>query len=197
MFKPVTRRPASFMTATVMYIHISRFIPYRFRSGFTLIEIMIAVAVFGLLSGFAVHGVRRAITAGRTSTARQDLARLAGAIDRIAWDTGKWPDEQDITVRPSPKTPRLTDLSILTFSSDQITSAGLDYPNWRGPYIDIIPLDPWNAPYFFDPAYPVQGPGHSSRQPVVGSFGPSRNRTDRFSQVHVLHNLEHIYQRTR
>ena len=47
-----------------------------------------------------------------------------------------------------------------------------NYPNWGGPYIDEIPLDPWGNPYFFDSDYDVPPTGGNDAV-VLGSFGPN------------------------
>ena len=43
------------------------------------------------------------------------------------------------------------------------------FPNWNGPYLPSIPLDPWGNNYFFDSDYLVNG----HNRVVIGSFGPN------------------------
>ena len=43
------------------------------------------------------------------------------------------------------------------------------FPNWNGPYIQILPLDPWGNNYFIDTDY-MTAQGDKA---VVGSYGPN------------------------
>ncbi|MFH0951691.1 MAG: type II secretion system protein GspG [Patescibacteria group bacterium] len=44
-----------------------------------------------------------------------------------------------------------------------------NYLNWEGPYLSVLPLDPWDHNYFFDTDYTIDG----QPQAVVGSYGPN------------------------
>ena len=48
-------------------------------AGFTLIELMIVVAIIGILSMLAAYGVRKYIANTKTAEARNSLGRMAGA----------------------------------------------------------------------------------------------------------------------
>src|SRR5215472_7259873 len=48
-------------------------------AGFTLIELMIVVAIIGILSMLAAYGVRKYIANTKTAEARNSLGRIAGA----------------------------------------------------------------------------------------------------------------------
>jgi type IV pilus assembly protein PilA len=49
------------------------------RAAFTLIELMIVVAIIGILSVLAAYGVRKYIASAKTAEARNGLGRLASA----------------------------------------------------------------------------------------------------------------------
>lgn len=55
-------------------------IPLRFQSGYTLFELLVSMAVFGILSGILVFGFRGA---GQANNLRQNAAELVENIRRI------------------------------------------------------------------------------------------------------------------
>jgi prepilin-type N-terminal cleavage/methylation domain-containing protein len=59
------------------------------RAGFTLVEIMIVVAIIALLAAIAVPGFLRARKRSQASKILNDLRLIDGALDQYAIDTGK------------------------------------------------------------------------------------------------------------
>jgi len=57
----------------------------------------------------------------------------------------------------------------LTTGAAGLVQTDGNYRNWAGPYIGLIPLDPWGNNYFFDTDYTVDG----NLRVVVGSYGPN------------------------
>jgi len=63
--------------------------------GFTLIELIVVLAIVGLLAGLAAPRYLRSVDEARETTLRSNLAVLRQAIDQYAADRGRWPDSLD------------------------------------------------------------------------------------------------------
>src|SRR5438067_2820054 len=59
------------------------------RTGFTLVEIMIVVAIIALLAAIAVPGFLRARKRAQASKIINDLRMIDGAVDQYAIETAK------------------------------------------------------------------------------------------------------------
>jgi prepilin-type N-terminal cleavage/methylation domain-containing protein len=59
------------------------------RAGFTLVEIMIVVAIIALLAAIAVPGFLRARKRSQASKILNDLRLISGAVDQYAIETSK------------------------------------------------------------------------------------------------------------
>src|SRR5437016_9268475 len=59
------------------------------RGGFTLVEIMIVVAIIALLAAIAVPGFLRARKRSQASKILNDLRLIDGAVDQYAIETGR------------------------------------------------------------------------------------------------------------
>jgi general secretion pathway protein G len=148
------------------------------KNGFTLIEILIVVAIVGLLATMGALSVMTSVNNGRIKGAETELQLLSAAVLQMAWDTGKWPNQR---ARNNGGSTEIWDIS---GDSSGLFGAVDSYDNWKGPYYNGESLDPWGNPYFFDPDYRVGGVNHV----VVGSFGPNgkgRNLYDS-DDVYVL-----------
>jgi prepilin-type N-terminal cleavage/methylation domain-containing protein len=64
------------------------------RSGFTLVEIMIVVAIIALLAAIAVPGFLRARKRSQASKILNDLRMISGAIDQYAIENNKKSDDR-------------------------------------------------------------------------------------------------------
>lgn len=133
------------------------------KSAFTLVEIMIVIAIVGLLASLATLAILKAMRNSQIKSAETEVHMLATAMLQLAWDTTRWPNK---ALRTTPGSIEMWDLSVP--ASGLLDTDG-SYQNWKGPYYEGNTKDPWGNNYFFDPDYSVDGVRHV----VVGSFGPN------------------------
>ena len=67
----------------------------RSSRGFTLIELMVVVAILGILVSMAVPTYRNMVTRARETVLRQNLFTIRDVIDQYYADKGKYPDSLD------------------------------------------------------------------------------------------------------
>lgn len=63
--------------------------------GFTLIELIVVLAIVGLLAGLAAPRYLRSVDEARETTLRSNLAVMRQALDQFAADRGRWPETLD------------------------------------------------------------------------------------------------------
>jgi len=61
------------------------------RGGWTLIELVIVMAIITVLASLATVGARNAVALSREATLKEDLFRMRDAIDQYYADKGKYP----------------------------------------------------------------------------------------------------------
>ncbi len=104
----------------------------RARAGFTLIEILVVIAVIAILASLVAPNVFQHVGTAKSTTARSQVEMLATALDAYRLDNGRYPST----------TQGLT--ALVTAPTDD-SGAG-----WRGPYLRrAVPLDPWGKPYVY------------------------------------------------
>ncbi len=149
--------------------------------GFTILEIVIVIAVIGILVGVMVPVLTNVMEEARISKAKSEVDALAKAILRLYEDTTYWPVDNDISTVAAWNDPR----NGLAANNPNPAI----YPGWKGPYaIQRIDVDPWGTPYFYDGGGRINQSERGAGQTCVMSYGPNRgengslNRADRQSQ---------------
>jgi general secretion pathway protein G len=63
------------------------------QAGWTLIELVIVMAIITVLAGIATIGAQNAVMTSKEATLREDLFRMRDAIDQYYADKGKYPSD--------------------------------------------------------------------------------------------------------
>jgi len=66
--------------------------------GFTLVELMVVMAIIALLLALALPRYFKHLESSRETILKQDLAVMRDAIDKYHGDTGRYPDSLDTLV---------------------------------------------------------------------------------------------------
>lgn len=100
----------------------------RRKSGFTLMEILLVMALLGGLVVLGLVNVDKILGSGQADTARIFVNdTMKASLFRYRIDNGRYPTTEEglqaLVTQPSAAS------------------------NWKGPYMDNLPTDPWGAEY--------------------------------------------------
>src|ERR1700722_5168677 len=105
----------------------------RIVRGFTLIELIVVIAIIATLAAVVAPAVFRNVGDAKTSAAKSQLEVFALALNAYRLDNDVFPtsDQGLVALRTLPTTG--------------------DLPrNWQGPYLSkVVPLDPWGRLYVY------------------------------------------------
>jgi general secretion pathway protein G len=100
------------------------------QSGFTLLELLVVVAIIGVLAGYVGPRYFSQIGKSEVNAARAQIDAFEKALEQYRLDTGGYPDAQ-------------AGLSALLARPN-------NEPKWAGPYLKkALPPDPWSRPYIY------------------------------------------------
>jgi general secretion pathway protein G len=119
--------------------------------GFTLLELLVVLAILGLLIGLVAPAALRQLGSAKEKIAHQSIERLVTVLEMYKLDVGAFP------------------------TTDQGLQALIARPpgvnRWSGPYLkgDKVPEDPWGRPFLY--RNPSQRPGHEFDLYSLGPAG--------------------------
>ena len=100
------------------------------RRGFTLIELLLVLVILGVLAGIVVPRFGGQTKRARETAATTQLSSFKTALDAYEVDVGSYPKGKE--------------------GLKELVSAPRNAKNWRGPYIETIPKDPWGNDYIYE-----------------------------------------------
>lgn len=102
----------------------------RLSAGFTLLELLVVVAIIGLLAAYVGPRYLTQLNKSEVTAARSQIEALARALESYRLDNGSYPSAE-VGLKALRNRPN-------------------NQPRWNGPYLQKdIPLDPWGNAYFY------------------------------------------------
>jgi general secretion pathway protein G len=101
------------------------------EAGFTLLELLIVIAVLGLLAAVGALQLTEYLGRARTDTARLQIDQLGTALDLFRIDVGRLPTSEE--------------------GLDALLKPPSNAERWRGPYLKKVEAiaDPWGRPFVY------------------------------------------------
>jgi general secretion pathway protein G len=104
----------------------------RNRRGFTLIEVLLVLAIVGFLALIAVMATGGILDKAKKDTTKSVIAEVENAVDVYNLHVGHYPSEEEGGLN-----------ALLTKPTFETEAMG---ENWQGPYLKKEPKDAWNRP---------------------------------------------------
>jgi general secretion pathway protein G len=103
----------------------------RGERGFTLLEMLVVLAIMGLLAAIIAPQVLKYLGTSRTQTAKVQIQNVASALELYRLDVGRYPTQEE--------------------GLNALITAPQTAPGWNGPYLQksAALTDPWGQPYVY------------------------------------------------
>ncbi|MDY0046320.1 MAG: type II secretion system major pseudopilin GspG [Thauera propionica] len=102
------------------------------RAGFTLVELLVVLAILGLLAGLVGPRVLGQLGGAKTKTTAVQIKDLEQAAELFKLDVGRFPNQGE--------------------GLEALVAKPASAPGWNGPYLKKggLPKDPWGNPFRYD-----------------------------------------------
>jgi general secretion pathway protein G len=118
------------------------------RHAFTLVEMLLVVTIIGILAALVIPKIMGRSEQARMTAAHADInGGIKSALDSFEVDNGYYPKGKN--------------------GLGDLVQQPRDAKNWRGPYLDKLPSDPWGSAYIYE--YPGK---HNPSSYDLYSVGP-------------------------
>jgi general secretion pathway protein G len=103
----------------------------RDDGGFTLLELLVVLAIMGLLAAIIAPQVLKYVGTSRTQTAKVQIQNVVAALELYRLDVGHYPTQDE--------------------GLAAVVTAPPNTPGWNGPYLQrqSALIDPWGQPYLY------------------------------------------------
>jgi general secretion pathway protein G len=110
---------------------IKKLTPRRPEGGFTLLELLVVLAILGLLAAIIAPQVIKYLGTSRTQTAKVQINNVVAALELFRLDVGRYPTPQE--------------------GLKGLVGAPQTANGWNGPYLkkESALVDPWGSPYLY------------------------------------------------
>lgn len=126
--------------------------PPRRQAGFTLLELLVVMAIIGMLAAYVGPKYFGQLGQSEQKVARAQIEALNRALDAYRLDVGRYPSSSE-------------GLAALMRRPPGVGAA------WNGPYLSKpVPPDPWGRPYAY------RNPGSAGREIDILSLGSDGQR---------------------
>jgi len=119
--------------------------------GFTMIELLVSMAIVGILSSIAVPAFQQHKESAKIAKVQSELHNIVLAINVLEADTNTSPGGFDVS--PCVEIASGNEMAIDDCAAGLTCTDG-SFPGWAGPYIsqDFV-TDPWGTAYQYDMDY--------------------------------------------
>lgn len=120
------------------------------NAGFTILELLVVFAIIAMLASVAMVYMGDARKRARVSRTEADLRSAVSAVELLATDTGLLPGGYDANTCIQAGNGNEV---FLNTENAGLRGTGAGFPNWKGPYLEKEPVDPWGHLYWYDLDY--------------------------------------------